>query len=213
MVTGSGTLVVASVWLPKLSAVGVSVTPGATPTPCNVSVWGEPAAESEMASVAERRSTTVGAKLTPMAQLTPTASVGGQLFVSTKSEASAPLSCTPVMAAASGPALVRMAVCAADVVPSGWLANVIPATLRFSTVAGTETEMVEEVPEMAVSATSVTTSDCAPAVPKVTVNEPTPPETEPLAGRIAAGSMLVNCTVPENPVAVLPYASTAVTVP
>src|SRR6516225_3879488 len=59
---------------------------------------------------------------------------------------------------------------------------------------------------------SVAVIDCVPTVLRVALKEPVPLVSVESAGRVAWPSLLVKCTVPEYPVAVLPKESLTVTV-
>jgi len=74
------------------------------------------------------------------------------------------------------------------------------------------TVIVPEVPVIVAVTVSVAVTICAPAVFNVTENVPTPFVSVEFAGKVAAASLLVMCTVPVYPVAVVFPAVNAVTV-
>ena len=74
------------------------------------------------------------------------------------------------------------------------------------------TVIAPDVPVMLDVVVSVAVTVLLPAVLIVALKVPAPFVSVALAGRAAAASLLVKCTVPAYPVAVLPVASRAVTV-
>src|ERR1035441_1873583 len=107
---------------PKLNVPGVRLRTGAAvPVPSSATVICPPAALAPMVSCPGRSPVAVGVKLTCIVQLAfMFTGAFTQLSVSLKS----PLGCMPVIASAIPPVLVIVTVCAALVVPCGWLANV-----------------------------------------------------------------------------------------
>jgi len=103
--------------------------------PLRVVVCGEPAALSATDRVAEKPATEPGEKVTEIAQLAPAARELPQLLVWAKSLVSDPVRVMPVIASAALPALVRVAVCAALVVPETAL-NVKDMGVSEATGAG-----------------------------------------------------------------------------
>ena len=122
-VTARAPLVVPTVWLPKLTLVGLSVTAGAetTPVPLSVTVCGLPVALSVMLTLALRAPDAAGVKVTLMAQFAPAASVlglSGQAEVVAKSAAFVPPDAMLVMVSGAVPLFVSVTVFAALVVPT-----------------------------------------------------------------------------------------------
>ena len=82
-VTGCAELVVPTGRLPKARLAGERLTTGAVlvPVPERLTVWGLPAALSEMLRVPLRVPVAVGVKVTLIVQLAPAATLVPQLFV------------------------------------------------------------------------------------------------------------------------------------
>ena len=76
-VTFWAALVVPTSWLPKVRLPGFRVTPATVPVPLSATVCGAPGALSAMLTLAVRLPAAVGAKVTEIVQLAPTASVLG----------------------------------------------------------------------------------------------------------------------------------------
>ena len=122
-VTDFAALVVPTSWLPKLSDVGLSVTPGAgvTPVPLSATLCGLPPASSLMLTLALRPPFAEGVNVTLSVQFAPAASVfglSGQVFVCAKSAAFVPLTEMLVMVSAAEPLFVSVTALAALVVPT-----------------------------------------------------------------------------------------------
>jgi hypothetical protein len=98
----------------RLKFGGIEV---ATPVPVSDEVCGEPDALSAMLSVAVAAPADVGVKTTEIVQFAPAASELPQLFVSANTLAFAPERVMPVIVKAALPVLVRVAVCAALLLP------------------------------------------------------------------------------------------------
>jgi hypothetical protein len=92
------------------------VTCGATPVPVTVTLWGEPAALSAMATEADRAPASAGVKATEIVQLAPVAMLAAQVFVWLKSAAFVPVIATLLMDSAALPELEMVIVWAVLVV-------------------------------------------------------------------------------------------------
>src|SRR5438874_8162163 len=89
----------------------------------------------------------------------------------------------------------------------------LPGALTMNDTAGPpDTAIGPLVPVMLLETESLAVMVLFPEVSSVTLNVPLPLDNVELAGNIACASLLLNCTVPEYPVARLLNASSAVTV-
>ena len=102
----------------KLRLEGESVTCGATPVPVTVTLCGEPAALSAMATEADRLPAAEGLKVTETVQLAATASEVPQVLVWLKSAALVPVIVTLVIDSAAVPEFETVIVWAVLVVPT-----------------------------------------------------------------------------------------------
>ena len=94
-VTDCAPLTVPVVQVPNARVVGVSVTAGAVPVPLTPSVWGVPGALSATETLAVRLPVALGENVTETVHVPPAARLAGasgQLSVSAKSPAFAPVS-------------------------------------------------------------------------------------------------------------------------
>lgn len=123
--------VVPTFWPAKVRLAGESPAAGAMPVPLKLAVCGLPAALSVTVNVPLRAPEAVGAKLTLIVQLPPTAKEEPQLFVWVKS----PLVAILVMESAAVPLLDKVTVCAALLVPTLWLAKLRLTGVRLATGA------------------------------------------------------------------------------
>jgi len=120
-VTACAALVVPKGWLEKVRLVTDKLTTGAgRPLPASRTTCGESAALSVIMTEPYRFPTAVGEKVTLMLQLAPAARLAGQLLVSPKS----PVVVTLVNSRTVLPMFVSVTICAAEVVPTGWLEKV-----------------------------------------------------------------------------------------
>ena len=97
----------------KLRLEGESVTCGATPVPLKVTLCGEPAALSAMATEADRLPAAEGLKATEIVQLAPAAMLAAQVLVWLKSAALVPVTATLLMDSAAVPEFETVIVWAA----------------------------------------------------------------------------------------------------
>jgi hypothetical protein len=114
---------------PKLRLGGVNVTAGAgeDPVPLSPRLCGVSAALSAIDTPAEREPEAPGENVTEIVHVAFTPSVAGlsgHVFVCAKSPAFAPATAIPVIANGAVPEFVSVAVFAALVVPTVWLAKV-----------------------------------------------------------------------------------------
>jgi hypothetical protein len=120
-VTVCAALVVPTGWLPKPRLVGKRLTTGPVPVPERLTVCGLPLALSVMLTEAVRLPLADGVNVTLIGQLPPAAAELPQVLVSEKSLAFVPVTVMLVMLKAALPVLLRVTVCAALVIPTGWL--------------------------------------------------------------------------------------------
>jgi hypothetical protein len=109
--------------LPKPRLVADRLTAGATPVPERLTVWGVSAALSLIVRVASREPVAEGVKVTPTEQVALGAMLAPEQpsAVLAKSAALLPPRLTVLIFKAVVPLLVTVTVCAALVVPTGWL--------------------------------------------------------------------------------------------
>ena len=105
--------------MPKLTLDGLSVATAAAPVPVRATEWGEPEAESVIASEALRAPAAAGAKVTDTVQLLPAARLLVQVFaLIANSLAFVPVTAMLLIDKAALPVFDSVTVCAALVVPT-----------------------------------------------------------------------------------------------
>ena len=114
-------LLVLTAWLPNARLAGERLADATVPVPERLTVWGLPAELSARLSNAVRLPLAAGVKVKLNVQVDPAGSELPQLLVWAKSPGLDPVIVTLEMLRAAVPALFKVAVPGALVVPTGWL--------------------------------------------------------------------------------------------
>jgi hypothetical protein len=132
-------LVVPTVWLAKVSELGVSVAVGtATPVPLRLAVLVPAEVLSLTVTVAERDPVVAGVNVTVMVQMPPAGRLPTQLLFWLKSPGLAPPSVMLLTVSEEAPVFVRVRYNGELVLPTVWLAKV--------TVPGRSVAVTAEIP-------------------------------------------------------------------